>query len=89
MEGRDGLPTRVEEYFMRKKQAVSKLYQIVITPPIQHFTLKCCFLIGPRASENVDCYPKMGEIIFFGFCSLRQGGKVFLNFKKLKNIEKL
>ena len=35
------------------------LCQIVIGTQFQNFTFKCCFLSWPRASEKVDCYPKM------------------------------
>ena len=41
------------------------LCKIVIGPKFQNFTLKCCFLAWRRASENFDCYPKMGEIFFY------------------------
>ena len=37
------------------------LYQIVLRPQVEHFTLKCWFLAWRRALENFDCYPKMGS----------------------------
>ena len=34
--------------------------QNVYGTQVQNFSLKCCLLTGLRASENFDCYPKMG-----------------------------
>ena len=38
-----------------KEWAICKLWQIVIGPRLQNFTLICCFLTLRRAWENVDC----------------------------------
>ena len=37
------------------------LYQTVMGPQIQNFTLKCCFLAWRRASEKFYCFPKVGK----------------------------
>ena len=52
------------EWFFRKKKnwALVKLCQINEGPQIQKFSLKYCLLTGRGASENFDCYPKMGNI---------------------------
>ena len=52
---------RVEWFLREKNWALGKLCQILQRPQIQHFSLKYCLLTWPRASENVDCYPKMGK----------------------------
>ena len=62
------------------------MYQIVKEPHFQNFTSKCCFLTWRRASENVDCYPKMGTH-FFSKMSLEHAlGEIMslLIFLKLK-----
>ena len=42
--------------------------QIVVGPQLQDFTLKCCFLIWRRASENFDYCPKMqGSYVYDSF----------------------
>ena len=84
---------RVEE-FLKKKPALGKLWQIVIGPRVQNFTLKC-FLTWHSASEYmyIDCYTKMGQQKWLHkrVWTLKPapGGNVFLNFCKAKNEEKL
>ena len=48
--------------FEKTKWTHFRLCQIVIGPQFQNFTLKCCNLVGHRASKNINCYAKMGHI---------------------------
>ena len=65
-----------------------KLDTFHIVPKFQNFTLKCCFLAWCRASENVDCYPKMVNFLNFilHFERLHLKQNVFLSFFKSKKI---
>ena len=37
------------------------LCHIVVGPQFQNFMSKCCLFTCRKASENVDCYPKMSK----------------------------
>ena len=65
------------------------MYQIVKEPHFQNFTSKCCFLTWRRASENVDCYPKMGTHLFSKMSLEHALGKCLFWFFKVKNEKKL
>ena len=62
------------------------LCQMVIGPQCQNFTLKCCFLVWRRATENLDCYPKMGNFFHFylTFLKVAPEAKCVLQFVSKK-----
>ena len=65
------------------------LHQIGIGPEFQNFTLKYCFLNWRRASENFDCYPKMGKQILFKLFGACASGECHFLFFKAKSRVKL
>ena len=60
------------------------LCQIVKGPQIQNLTLKYCCLIGRRAEEDLDCYPKMRREKKFALPFLDHA---FFEFYKSYNIK--
>ena len=77
---------RMEWFFKEKCWTLAILCQIVKVPLFQIFTLKFCFLTWQRASENVECYPKISKT-FFSSKALK--GNVYFDCLKAKNKEKL
>ena len=69
---------RVESDFGNKNVPLSMLCQIVIGPQFQNLAFSCYFLTCRiyRASENVDCYPKISKNICFV-----KPGNIFFNFQ--------
>ena len=76
------------QYLSSAKLFLKKLDTFHIVPKLENFTLKCCFLAWCRASENVDCYPKMVNFLNFilHFERLHLKQNVFLSFFKSKKI---
>ena len=53
---------------MREKNwSLGKLCEIFLGPQFQNITIQFCFFTWCRASENLDCYPKMGKFVFYKF----------------------
>ena len=69
------------DFCRRNKVGTREDVPNVLRPQYQNFTKKCSLLARPRASEHVDCYPKMGnknnfyEALFF---NPSLGGECFL-----------
>ena len=53
---------------MREKNwSLGKLCEIYLGPQFQNITIQFFFFTWCRASENLDCYPKMGKFVFYKF----------------------
>ena len=49
---------------MREKNwSLGKLCEIFLGPQFQNITIQFFFFTWCRASENLDCYPKMGKFV--------------------------
>ena len=74
----------------KKKFARGMVCQIVEGSQIQNFSLKCCLFNFRPASENFDCYPKMGKQFFlYIFKGCARNKVCSLVFFKVKNEEKI